>query len=204
MYHPSELGMKRFLYGLENREYGHMDPLCWPRDALYPQKLALASSTSGGRSDGIVLWRTKGHGVFAAAYTDDWELIRLRTIAGNYFVQSDRTLRYALRYARWATPADSTLPQGQDVETAEACDLNPRCTMALPGLCRHTQAHTYTRATFTRRMIKSSEFLRANCVYTTRTRSSLVVKALGYKPEERTLPAEGPRFVGEISANFCG
>jgi hypothetical protein len=29
--------------GLENREYGHGDPLRWPRDTIYPQKLALIS-----------------------------------------------------------------------------------------------------------------------------------------------------------------
>jgi hypothetical protein len=33
------------------------DPLRWPRDTLYPQKLALTSPTGGGRSFGIVrLW----------------------------------------------------------------------------------------------------------------------------------------------------
>jgi hypothetical protein len=36
--------------GLENREYGHMDPLCSPRNTLYPQKLALTSPTSNGLS----------------------------------------------------------------------------------------------------------------------------------------------------------
>jgi hypothetical protein len=46
--------------GLENREYGHGDPLRWPRDTLYPQKFALTSPTSGGRSVGIVRLRTKG------------------------------------------------------------------------------------------------------------------------------------------------
>jgi hypothetical protein len=39
---------------LENREYSHVDPLRWPRDTLYPQKLALTSSTSGGRPVCIV------------------------------------------------------------------------------------------------------------------------------------------------------
>jgi hypothetical protein len=38
--------------GLENREYGGGDPLRWPRDTLYPQKLELTSQTSGGRSVG--------------------------------------------------------------------------------------------------------------------------------------------------------
>jgi hypothetical protein len=45
--------------GLENREYGRRDPSCWPRDTLYPQKLALPSPTSGGRSVGIVRSRTQ-------------------------------------------------------------------------------------------------------------------------------------------------
>jgi hypothetical protein len=40
--------------GLENREYCRGDPLRWPRDTLYPQKLALTSPTCGGRSVGIV------------------------------------------------------------------------------------------------------------------------------------------------------
>jgi hypothetical protein len=33
--------------------------LLWPRDTLYPLKLALISPTTGGRSVGIVRWRTK-------------------------------------------------------------------------------------------------------------------------------------------------
>jgi hypothetical protein len=44
--------------GLEIREYGGRDPSRWPRGTLYPQKLALTSLTSGGRSVGIVLPRT--------------------------------------------------------------------------------------------------------------------------------------------------
>jgi hypothetical protein len=44
--------------GVENREYGRGDPLRWPRDTLYPQKLALTSLASGGRSVGIVRLRT--------------------------------------------------------------------------------------------------------------------------------------------------
>jgi hypothetical protein len=35
------------------------DSLCWPRDTLYPLKFALPSPTIGGRSVGIVRWRTK-------------------------------------------------------------------------------------------------------------------------------------------------
>jgi hypothetical protein len=48
--------------GQENRINGCRDPLRWPRDIL-PQKLALTSPTSGGRSVGIVRLRAKGHGV---------------------------------------------------------------------------------------------------------------------------------------------
>jgi hypothetical protein len=38
---------------------GRGDSLRWARDTLYPQKLALTSPTSGGRSDGIPRLRTK-------------------------------------------------------------------------------------------------------------------------------------------------
>jgi hypothetical protein len=38
--------------GLENRDYGLRDPLRWPRDTFYPQRLALTSPTNGGRSVG--------------------------------------------------------------------------------------------------------------------------------------------------------
>jgi hypothetical protein len=44
---------------LENRECGRRDPSRWPRGTLYPQKLAISSPTSGGRSVGIVRSRTQ-------------------------------------------------------------------------------------------------------------------------------------------------
>jgi hypothetical protein len=53
------LGRKSSGSGLEIREYGNRDPSRWPRGTLYPQKLALTSSTSGGRSVGIVRSRTQ-------------------------------------------------------------------------------------------------------------------------------------------------
>jgi hypothetical protein len=42
---------------------GRGDPLRWPRDSLYLQKLALTSPTIGGRSVGIVRLRNTSHGV---------------------------------------------------------------------------------------------------------------------------------------------
>jgi hypothetical protein len=48
------LGRNSNGFGLENREYGRGDPLRWPRDTLYPQKLALTSLTCGGSWPGIV------------------------------------------------------------------------------------------------------------------------------------------------------
>jgi hypothetical protein len=48
---------------LEWKINGRGDPLRWPRDTVYPQKLALTSPTSGSHSAGIVRLRTKGHGV---------------------------------------------------------------------------------------------------------------------------------------------
>jgi hypothetical protein len=48
------LGRKSSGSGLESREYDRRDPSRWPHGILYPQKLVLSSSTSGGRSVGIV------------------------------------------------------------------------------------------------------------------------------------------------------
>jgi hypothetical protein len=45
--------------GLKNWEYRRGDPLRWPRNTLYPQKLAITSPTHGGHSVGIVRLRTK-------------------------------------------------------------------------------------------------------------------------------------------------
>jgi hypothetical protein len=45
--------------GLESREYGRRDTSSWPCISLYPQKLALTSSTSGDRTVGIVRSRTQ-------------------------------------------------------------------------------------------------------------------------------------------------
>jgi hypothetical protein len=53
------LGTKSSDSDLESREYGRRDPSRWPRGTLYPQKLALTSPISGGRSVGIVRSRTQ-------------------------------------------------------------------------------------------------------------------------------------------------
>jgi hypothetical protein len=39
------------------------DPLCWPRNTLHPQNLALTSSKHGSRSAGIVHSQTKATGI---------------------------------------------------------------------------------------------------------------------------------------------
>jgi hypothetical protein len=54
-----QLGRKSSGSGLENRDYGRRDPLRWPRDTPYPQKLALTSLRSCGRSVGVVRSRTQ-------------------------------------------------------------------------------------------------------------------------------------------------
>jgi hypothetical protein len=52
------------LSGLENREYGRRNSSRWPRDTLYPQKVALTSPTGGDRSVGIVRSRTQATELF--------------------------------------------------------------------------------------------------------------------------------------------
>jgi hypothetical protein len=53
------LGKNSSCFSLENLEYDRRDQSRWPRDTLFPQKLALTSLTSGGRSVGIVPSRTE-------------------------------------------------------------------------------------------------------------------------------------------------
>jgi hypothetical protein len=53
------LGRKSSGSVLESRDYDRKDPSRWPLGILYPQKLSLTSSTSGGRSVGIVRSRTQ-------------------------------------------------------------------------------------------------------------------------------------------------
>jgi hypothetical protein len=67
----------------ENRFNGCGNPLRWPRDTLYPQKLALSSPTSGGRLVGVVRLRTNGHGV-GCCWNLSWDpsLISLVTSPG--------------------------------------------------------------------------------------------------------------------------
>jgi hypothetical protein len=58
------LGRKSSGFGLENREYGSRDP-SRSRGTLYPHKLVLTSPTSGGRSVGIVRYRTQATEIFS-------------------------------------------------------------------------------------------------------------------------------------------
>jgi hypothetical protein len=53
-----QLGRNISGFGLENWEYGRGNPLCWPRDTFYAQKLALTSPTNSRRSVDTVHSRT--------------------------------------------------------------------------------------------------------------------------------------------------
>jgi hypothetical protein len=60
---------KKSCSGPENRDYGRMDPSCWPRGTFYQQKLSLTSPTRGGRSVGIVRWLEPRSSVFSFSHT---------------------------------------------------------------------------------------------------------------------------------------
>jgi hypothetical protein len=53
------LGRKTSGFGQESLEYGSRDPSCSQLGTLYPQKLALTSHTSAGRSVGKIRPRTQ-------------------------------------------------------------------------------------------------------------------------------------------------
>jgi hypothetical protein len=58
--------------GLENRDYGLRGSAALTMRHLSPQKLALISPTSGGRSVGIVRSRTKATELASHKYSDEF------------------------------------------------------------------------------------------------------------------------------------
>jgi hypothetical protein len=70
------LGRKSSGSGLENQEYGRRDPSRRPRGSLYPQKLALTSTTNGGRSVDIVRSRTQATEFSLVSDQCWWNLIK--------------------------------------------------------------------------------------------------------------------------------
>jgi hypothetical protein len=75
------LGRNNSGSGLENREYCRGDPLRWPRDTLYPQKLTLTSPTSGGHSVRIVRLRTKATKLVCFLFLLYWDRKNLKVIS---------------------------------------------------------------------------------------------------------------------------
>jgi hypothetical protein len=59
---------------------GNRDPLRWPRNTLYRQKLALTSPACGGRSVGIVRSQTKATDLM---FLCTWQLYTLSYLLGN-------------------------------------------------------------------------------------------------------------------------
>jgi hypothetical protein len=60
--------------GGQHWSYGGGDPSRWSRDIFSPQKLALTSPTSGGRSVGIVRLRTKATELLCLKVHPLWEM----------------------------------------------------------------------------------------------------------------------------------
>jgi hypothetical protein len=79
--------------GLEGREYGCRHPSRWPRGTFYPQKFALTSPTSGGRSVGIICLRTQTTGFFFFIFW--W--------CGITYIHSKMPFRNLLSYHKWST-----------------------------------------------------------------------------------------------------
>jgi hypothetical protein len=88
------LGRKRSGSSLESRDYGCGNPLCWLRDTLYPQKLALTSPTSGGRSVGMVCSRTKVTEFFHVLLTQTFCCVLYPQVWPGSFTDSIRNMFY--------------------------------------------------------------------------------------------------------------
>jgi hypothetical protein len=80
--------------GLKSREYGRKDSSRWRRGTLYPQTLALTSSTSGGHSVDIVRSRTQ-----ATEIRLDMCIIATEPISTAYFINPfNQSMRLCVCY----------------------------------------------------------------------------------------------------------
>jgi hypothetical protein len=92
--------------GLENEINGRGNPLRWPRDTIYPQKLALTSPTNGGRSVGIVLLLTEAtelcsYVVLTAKYHQLWYTTgykHWRLCSWTKFLEENKSLTFDYNY----------------------------------------------------------------------------------------------------------
>jgi hypothetical protein len=113
--------------GLVSREYGHTDLSHWPRDTLYPQKLALTSPTSGNRSVGIGRSRTQATEFFFTCMC-----CSTSSLLGLWcFIAAE-----ILRVLEGSSCCDVCA-----VHSAELCPAHP----LQPGNQRHTRRHHKTR-----------------------------------------------------------
>jgi hypothetical protein len=109
---------------------GHGDSLRWPRDTLYPLKLALTSPTSDGRSVGIVRWRTKASKfvfflVFIRSITVRWLSIKLIKFWRRWFVFISRPDHLLLRQLQRLTDAEWRIRiKCVTVTSGKACSTN--------------------------------------------------------------------------------
>jgi hypothetical protein len=77
--------------GLKNSEYCHRDPFCWPGNNLYPQKLALASQTSGGRSVCVIRSRSEAT-EFDCCYIYFYWILNSVNSRQNYYFLNQKSL----------------------------------------------------------------------------------------------------------------
>jgi hypothetical protein len=90
--------------GLESREYGRRGPPRCPCGILYPQKLALTSPTSGGRSVGIVRSRTHATEIFYYYYATFCIEKRVTHLLHKSIGSPDRCLSLSTLIVGWLYP----------------------------------------------------------------------------------------------------
>jgi hypothetical protein len=69
--HENHKVLRYYIYYRKPKLTAMGNSLRWPRDTLYQPKLTLTSLTSGGRSVGMVRWRTRPRS-FSNYYTHNW------------------------------------------------------------------------------------------------------------------------------------
>jgi hypothetical protein len=138
------LGRNSSGFSLEIREYGHGDLLHWPRDTLYPQRLALTSLRSGGRSVGTVRSRTEAKKLSLFLVYSDF----MTTISCALKIQL-HILVGSVNYAMYTSPV-IIIPLLYCHQTASAATSMAFCRRRRGQGGRHPSGHTAWNQNFQR------------------------------------------------------
>jgi hypothetical protein len=178
------------------------DPSRWPRGTLYPQKLALSSPTSGGRSVGIVRSRTQAtafYQVLKLSTTGEYSGDLILPLGQDAQCRAITQLPLLCRSVHsWLEESGAVMRQSLPMDRDNA-SLRGSSTCQATGVAEHRRIGlTSLEGCHKPTGFQSRNSKLVKTVYTQYYYNSVAWVC------ERTIPTERPRLVGEPSANYWG